>query len=384
MFERLKNKYKSSKNMQILCIICAAILFFELVSHIGFFRNAITFIFNVLAPVITAAIIAYLLYPVVKFFERKVFKKLRYKKYLHGFCVIFTVALLVIFLILLVYLVINQLVDSIIHLINNLDDYVQSFISMLNDMMGEKANDISVFGINLPELEATSFESITGSIISWCTEHVSGILGGVSSVGSNVLNIGISIMLTIYILLDSEHLKKSFGRFSMSIVGPEKFVKYKKKCIRGSGIFIRYFGSNILDALIIGVCCYLFMIILKLPYALIIAAIVGVTNLVPTFGPIIGAIIGGILILLINPWGALWFIIYSIVSQFIDANILKPKLFGDTTGLRPMWVLAAIIIGGGLFGIVGMLLGVPVTAIVAITLNERVEKRIQKWDYMEY
>ena len=89
------------------------------------------------------------------------------------------------------------------------------------------------------------------------------------------------------------------------------------------------------------------------------------------------------LILIVDPWGALWFVIYSLVSQFCDANLIKPKLFGDTTGLRPMWVLAAIIIGGGLFGVYGMLLGVPFFAIFAIIIDERIDKRLQRWDYVK-
>ena len=384
MNKRFRDRVRESRNLQIFLIACGAILFYVLLTNLGIFWGGVGFILGILAPVISAALIAFLLNPIVQFFEKKVFHKLKIRsgKYLHGACVVLVVLVLVILLLLLIYLVINQVATSAAHLLSHLDDYVQAFVRMLNKYLADKISEFNVFGVNLLE-ETAGLSDFVAGIATWVTEHSEGIIGGAMSVGSNLLNTVITVMLTIYMLLDVNHLKKSSVRFFRSIMEPDKYVRFSFVVSRSSKIFLRYFGSNILDSVIIGVLCYLFMIILGLPYSLLIAIVVGVCNFVPTFGPIVGGIIGTFLILIVDPWGALWFVIYSLVSQFCDANLIKPKLFGDTTGLRPMWVLAAIIVGGGLFGVIGMLLGVPFFAIFAIIIDERIDKRLQRWDYVK-
>ena len=387
MNKRLSDRLKENKYLRLFIIICGAILFYVLLNHIGVVWNALGFILRILLPVISAAIIAFLLNPIVQFFEKKVFRRLKIKsgRYLHAACVILVVVVLVVLLLLLLYLVISQVAVSATHLLSHLDSYVQRFVNMLNKYLSDtiKVDEINVFGINLLEFESTGLQDFVAKATEWVTGHAEGIIGSAVSVGSNLMYTFITVMLTIYMLLDINHLRISGSRFFRSIMEPDKYVRFADICHRSSGIFLRYFGSNLLDSLIIGALCYLFMIILKLPYALLIAVVVGVANFIPTFGPIVGGVIGAFLILIVNPWGALWFIIYSLVSQFCDANLIKPKLFGDTTGLRPMWVVAAIIVGGGLFGVIGMLLGVPFFAIFAIIFNERVDRRLQRWEYVK-
>jgi len=380
-----KERFWSSKYLRIFIIICGAILFYAMVTHFGVVWNAIGFILGILAPIIVAAIIAFLLNPVVQFFEKKVFHKLKFKsgKFLHGFCVVFVMLVICVLVLLLLVLIISQLAVSVRQLIENFDSYLQAFVNMLNKVMADRVKEINVLGINLMELDTSGISEVMNEIVQWVTGHTEGIIGGAMSVGSNLLNTLITIMLTIYMLLDAKHLKRGTASFFRAGRAREPNTRFSDLCSKGGKIFLRYFGSNLLDSLIIGVLCYVFMLIMGLPYSLLIAVIVGVFNFVPTFGPLVGAIVSAFLILLVNPWGALWFIIYSLVSQFCDANLIKPKLFGDTTGLRPMWVLAAIIIGGGLFGVIGMLLGVPMVAIIAIVVNEQIEKSLQKREYVK-
>jgi len=383
MLKRFKNRYKSSRNLQLFVVAAGAILFYLLVSNIGIVRDALVYIFGILGPIIVAALLAFLLNPIVTFFDKKVLGKIRVKhpRVKRGFCVIFTVLLICVFIILILYLVATQLASSVKHLLSNFDNYVQTLANMLNKALGDKLPDVTVFGVNLTELETSGLQEFGTGVVNWITNHYVGIIGGAMSFGSNIFNTMITVMLTIYMLLDIEHLKMGSSRFFRSIMEPERYVRFSGMASKGSRIFIRYFGSNILDSLIIGVACYIFMLVTGLPYSLLIAVIVGICNIVPTFGPLVGAVLGSFLILLVNPLGTVWFIIYEIISQFVDANIIKPKLFGDTTGLRPMWVLASIIICGGLFGVVGMLLGVPLFAIIAIIVNEHIEARLQRWDY---
>ena len=383
MYKKLRDKVKNSRNLQILMICCGAILFYVLITHLGVVVNAIGYILGILAPIIYAAIISFLLHPVVGIYENKVFGKIKKRKTAHRLCVLITIILLAVIVIVLAYVIIYQIAVSISNLISNLDSYVRGLRNLLNDLLGDYNKELVVFGVNILDIETSGLEEFVGSVMTWVTQHIDGILGSAMSIGSNLFNAFVTFMLIIYMLWDVDHLKSAGSRFFMSIMEPEKYVRFTDITRRSSNIFRRYFGSNLLDALIIGVACYVFMLIAGLPYAVLVAVIIGVFNLVPTFGPIVGAVISAFLILLVNPWGALWFIIYSLVTQFVDGNLLKPKLFGDTTGLRPMWVLAAIIICGGLFGVVGMLLGVPLFAIISDIFNERTEKRLQRWDYVK-
>ena len=384
MIDRLKDVFKRSSNLQALVIICAGILFYVVITNLGVLRNVLLYIFTILSPIIVAAVLTFLLNPVVTVLEKKVFGRLRHRKYLRGGCVIILLVVICILLLVLVYLVLTQLAGSVTHLISNFEGYVQRFSKMLNNLVGDRlGTDITIFGVGLEEIETSGLQNFASGLVNWVTDHHEGILGGALNIGSNVFNLFIAIMLTAYMLIDIEHVKKFSSRFFRAFMKPEKYVRLAQVSQKGSRIFLRYFASNLLDSLIIGVACYLFMIIVGLPYAALIAVLVGVCNIVPNFGPLVGGVIGSFLILILDPLGALWFVIYEIVSQFLDANVIKPKLFGDTTGLRPMWVLAAIIIGGGLFGVVGMVLGVPLFAIVAMLVNEQIEKRLQRWDYVK-
>ena len=385
MNKGFRERFQHSKYLRIFVIICGAILFYVLVNHIGIVWNGIRFILNLLAPIIVAALLSFLLNPIVQFFENKVFHKLKLRngRYLHGFCVILVIVVLCGFLLLLLYLIISQLAVTVRQLINNFDSYLAAFTNMLNKLLRDQVNEINIFGINLLELDTSGIQEVVSNAVTWAAGHTEGIVGGAVSVGSNLFNVVITIMLTVYMLLDVRHLKEAGNRFFRAVMDPERYHRFAGLAVRGKGIFLRYFGSNLLDSLIMGVLCYLFMLITGLPYALLVAVIVGVFNFVPTFGPIVAIVICTFLILLVNPWGALWFVIYSLVSQFCDANLIKPKLFGDTTGLRPLWVLAAIIIFGGLFGVAGMVLGVPLVAIFAIILNQHVEKKLQERGYTQ-
>ncbi len=377
---KIREAFHNNKNFQIFIVACGAILFYVILNNLGIVRNAFLYVLGILWPVICATVLAFIINPIVQFFEQKLLGKVKYRKAVHLFCVIFTVVLIVFLIILLLYLIVDQLSTSISNLIANLDQYVDSLVTLIKNTFGDYASEINIFGVDLLDLGSADLKELSSTVIAWCTEHISGIIGGVTSVGSNVLNTFIMFMLVIYMLLDVGHLSRGVSRYFRSIMEPENYISFADVCTRSSKIFIRYFLCNILDSLIVGVACYLFMIITGLPYPLLIAVVVGVTNFIPTFGPIVGGVIGGFLILLVNPMGTVWFVIYTLVSQFCDGNLLKPKLFGDTTGLRPMWVLAAIIICGGLFGVIGMVFGVPLFAIISDIVNERVEKRIQRWD----
>jgi predicted PurR-regulated permease PerM len=160
----------------------------------------------------------------------------------------------------------------------------------------------------------------------------------------------------------------------------------KEKTYKNSGeffdkcnkILIRYISFDIIDGLIVGVVNAIYMLIAGLPYAVLISVIVGITNLAPTFGPIVGAVIGGFILVLVNPWYALWFLVFTIILQTVDGYILKPRLFGESLGVSPLMILISIILGGRLFGVVGILLAIPFAAIFDFIWKDFILKKLEE------
>ena len=143
-------------------------------------------------------------------------------------------------------------------------------------------------------------------------------------------------------------------------------------------ILIRYIGVDVVDGIVVGVVNFLFMVIMRMPYTALISVIVGITNLAPTFGPIVGAVIGAFILVLVNPWYALWFLIFTIILQTVDGYILKPRLFGESLGVSALMVLISIIIGGRLFGVVGILFAIPFAAIIDFVWKDYVIKKLEE------
>ena len=146
---------------------------------------------------------------------------------------------------------------------------------------------------------------------------------------------------------------------------------------RSDRILIRYIGGTILDGLIVAFANFIFMMIMQMPYAVLLSLVVGVTNLAPTFGPILGGAIGSLILLLINPWHALWFLIFTIILQTIDGYVIKPRLFGNTLGVAGIWILICIIVGGKAFGVIGILLAIPFAAISDFVYRESILVRLR-------
>ncbi len=149
-------------------------------------------------------------------------------------------------------------------------------------------------------------------------------------------------------------------------------------CRRANQIFIGFINGKIIDSAIIGVLCAILCVILRIPYVPLVSVVIGVTNIIPFFGPFIGAIPSALFLLMVNPWGALRFVIMIFVLQQLDGNLIGPKILGNTTGLSAIWVLVAIVVGGGLFGVAGMILGVPVFAVLYMLMRDFVNQRLKK------
>ena len=343
--------------------LCIAVILYVLLTHWGSVREGLHTFIRYFSPVILGAIIAYIVNPLSGFYGRTLFrwiKKEKAKTLLANLLAFLTVVLFLVFLLLML---VPQLIESTYTFIGNLDGYMSSLHNMLDSL-----------GVSAKELDLDRFISSSEALIKTVTDYVkqnlSVILSTSVGVGKGAVQFLIAFLLSIYLLADKARLKKGSQQFLAAALGGAKEEKLAKVLRRCHSILNRYIVFNLLDSLIVGGANAIFMVIVGMPYIGLVSFVVAVTNLVPTFGPVIGGLIGSFVLLMVNPWQALAFLIFTAVVQTIDGYILKPKLFGDSLGVSGLWILVGVIVGGRAFGVVGILLAIPGVAILDFLYQE--------------
>ena len=351
---------------------CTAVLFYMLLAHLGMFFGAVRTFIGYLRPVIGGVIIAYILNPLMKLFENRVCDGIRNAGARRGLAIFLTVFSVVVFLALLLILLIPQIIDSAVTLFENLNTYIGNLQDWLNTLYGS----LSQINLDLSHFMTSITDSLAGILRS-----LPGKLGNVVStsysIGAGFASFIISCILAIYFLADKERIKKGLKRLLKALISEPKYRSSADFYRRCNAILLRYIGGDLLDGLAVGFINWIFMTVMKMPYGVLISVIVGVTNLAPTFGPIIGAAIGALILLMINPWHALWFLIFTIVLQTVDGYIIKPKLFGSALGVSSVSILIFLILGGRMFGVAGILLAIPCAAIFDYIYLDLVIRRIE-------
>ena len=353
----MKSKLKDKPWYNNAVSLCVAVILYVALTHWSDVRGAVGTFFRYFSPVIGGAIIAYIVNPLSRFYGQTLFrgiKKERAKVFLSNLLAFVTVIFLLVFLLLML---IPQLFESVSTFAGNLDGYVESLHVMLNSL-----------GVSAKELDLDQFISSSEALIETVTKYVkqnlSVILSTSMGVGKGAVQFFIAFLLSIYLLADKARLKAGARRLLTAALGGAKYEKLATVLRRCHSILNRYIVFNLLDSLIVGGANAIFMAIVGMPYVGLVSFVVAVTNLVPTFGPVIGGLIGGFVLLMVNPWHALAFLIFTAIIQTIDGYMLKPKLFGDSLGISGLWILVGVIVGGRAFGVVGILLAIPGVAIL--------------------
>ena len=379
MLKKLFEKLKTHKYPALFCVAAGAITYYMFLQKFDSIRGFFSGVLAALNPFIWGAAIAYLLNPIAKFFERTVFGKMKKQTVAHTLSVLLTLLASLAAIAILGVAIVPQIASSFVMLFNNLEGYFNALKKTLNTL----AASIPFLDPEVLDIDRLigSWEQIFMGISDWVVKNISGIIGGAYKLGSSVFNLVIAAIFSVYVLLDKKDLKRLARRISAALLPEEPLRRFGDIVRKSNRIFLVYIGGSLLDSLIVLVANYIFMLIMGMPYSLLISAIVAITNLIPNFGPFIGAVPSALILLLVNPWDALWFIIFTCILQFLDGNVVKPLLFSDSTGLRPVWVLVSIIIGGHIMGIVGMLIGVPVFAIIFFLLDEALAARLPKRGY---
>jgi predicted PurR-regulated permease PerM len=253
-------------------------------------------------------------------------------------------------------LVIPQLIDSVKIFARNFNGYVDGLQRTLTKI-----------GVSNSTLDLSSFinnsNDLLNTIKDYASKNMNTIMSATADVGSGVAQAFIALLLSIYFLAEKDKLKDGGARFLKALC-KDQYEKVEYVIKESDKILNCYIVYNLIDALVVGIVNALFMTILGLPYAGLVSVLVAIFNIIPTFGPAIGAVIGGFLLLLVEPWYAVAFLIFTAVLQTLDGYVIKPKLFGDSLGVSGLWILIGIVAGGKMFGVVGILLAIPMVAIL--------------------
>ena len=349
----------------LLACVIAGFVFYNLgdiVAVIGKFLAIFT-------PLIIGLVMAYILNPIVKVFENKVFKKIRKDNIRRDLSIAATIILFVALIGAVIGYLIPQLLESILSLITNAPKYLDQSVEFLSKW------------INNPDID---YSKMTEYLLKILNENVlPNVTGMLNSLGNGILgflraifNFVIGLVFAVYILSNTKNMSKSSKKILYAFFNDKKVDKFIKKVKHINDIFINFMIGKLADSFcFVFVCTLIFTIVFGYPYPLLIAFMIGVTDLIPYFGPYLGSIPAALLILLVDPVKAVIFVIFMVVLQQIDANLVTPRIQSKATGLPSFWVLFAILVFGGLFKVVGLLIAVPCFTIIYELVVDYIEEK---------
>ena len=355
-------KFRDRPWYSLAVSICIGVILFVALIRIGDILDGIGTFVGFFSTVFLGAVIAYIINPLGMLYRRKLFGKLKnegLKAALGNFLAFVTV---IIFLVIFGLTVVPQLIESIKLFASNLDGYAAGLQKTL------VAFGVSSNIIDLNEF-VTSSSDLIATITKLLSENISTVLSATASIGKTLGTIFIAFLLSMYFLAEKDKLVRACKRFLKALC-KDKYDDVKYVIKKSDFILSRYIVFNILDAIVVGIVNAIFMAIVGLPYIGLVSMVVAVMNLIPTFGPVIGGAVGAFLLLLVKPWYAVAFIIFTLILQMVDGYILKPKLVGDSVGVSGLWVLIGVIVGGKMFGIIGILLCIPAVAILEMLYSD--------------
>lgn len=354
-------------------VIAASITFYLVFRNLKAVAEAFGVLRQVLSPVLWGLVLAYILNPLARTFEEKLFcplaewlcKTSRGRRILsRSLGILLSEIVLLAVIVALLWMVLPQLYTSVEGIVRN----VPEFLPVARDWL-ENALD------KVPELKQaiiSALDSTAGSLTEWLqtnllpqmSQMITIVTSGLYQVVRTILNFFIGIILSVYLLFNKQGFLAAGKKCLYSIFSLNNTRRILKALRFTNRAFSGFLHGKILDSAIIGVICYVGCAIMRMPYAVLIAVVIGLTNIIPFFGPFIGAIPCTIIILMSSPAKALVFVVFVLLLQQFDGNVLGPKILSSSTGLNGFWVMFAILVGGGLFGFVGMLIGVPAFAVL--------------------
>lgn len=356
-----ENKKYLRLGVTVFLSLAAAILFFFFLLRFEDVKAYFNIILSALQPLFVGIIMAYLLCPATNFFEKRFAQVKRISRFARPFSILVVFLLAVGVLGLFCAMVLPQLVDSVANLAKDLPELLETQLKRMNTFLkSDNSRVATVMQI---------ISSVESFIVNWIKTElfptVSMLAGSILSIGSAVVNLFVAITVAIYLLFDRERYLAQCSKLFYAVSKNKRFNRAVSEFIQqADAVFSGFISGKLLDSLIVGIICYIGMLIMKMPYTVLISVIIGVTNIIPVFGPFIGAIPSIFLLLLISPKDCIAFLIFIIVLQQIDGNIIGTFILGNSTGISAFYVTVAVMFFGDLMGFAGMLIGVPLLAMI--------------------
>lgn len=359
-------KNKKIPHLNLIPILIIAFLLFKAINNIEVLAQGFWIIISILSPFFWAFGIAYLLNPLMKFFERKFNLK-------RPVSILLVYLIVIGFITLTVTIVYPTIAKNVGDLVNNMPTYMKETQTWFDNNIQNLnlANNVDVVNYAHKTLNNIA-DKLTASLNSTLNIALTKAIAFTSS----FLKMIFGFIISVYILKDKEIFIRDTKKFLYAILDKTSATSFLTFSNEVNVIFSQYIIGKAIDSLIIGILCIIGLNILRIPYAFLIGLIVGVTNMIPYFGPFIGMIPGVIITLFYSPIKAFWVLIFIFLLQQFDGWILGPKILGDKVGLSPFWIILSITLGGGTFGVLGMFLSVPIMAIVKTTIQRFIAKRL--------
>ena len=371
------NSKYNTISVYTLIVICCSIIFYFVASQIGSFSEKISIAIGIMYPFIIGFAIAYLLNFILDFYEVKMLGKVQWFSKLRkgqkrsiGLILTYLTSIGVCYL--FIHFIIPQLIDSIMGFVNDIPQYVDNVTILFNDLMSET---------NLSPEYAALIQEQMDKYIQFIMDFAKEIIPVVGNmlkvIASSIWNIVLGIIISVYLLIDKENFFAINRKIICALFSTKAANRIFELTYRSNETFGKFLSGKIIDSAIIGVLSFVIFSLFQMPYKLLISVIVGVTNIIPFFGPFIGAIPSFIIILFVSPTKALIFLVLIFIIQQIDGNIIGPKILGDSIGISAFWILFAILVAGKFLGLVGMIIGVPLFAIIYSIIKEEVEYKLK-------
>lgn len=368
----------------LVVLICFAIFFF--LYRFQGVSDGVAKVINSITAVIIGFILAYLLSPIMTFFERRI-RRLAMKKgeltpkkkrNIRAISVALAMIIFLAIIAVLLMMIVPQIVISVQDLVTSMNDKVAALMEFVDRFTKEDSAVSGQIEGLIGQISDSLEKWLKAKFLSGDGDIFSKITTGVYNAVMMLVDCIIGIIVAVYVLMTKERFVGQAKKLIYAIFRPRFGNMIMDVIHKADEVFGGFFIGKIIDSIIIGCICFVVLYTMKMPYVVLVSVIVGVTNIIPFFGPYIGAIPSMILIFLVSPLKSLYFLIFIIILQQVDGNVIGPKILGNTTGLSPFWVIFSCLLFGGCFGVGGMIFGVPVFAVIYYIIKRLAEHFLKK------
>ena len=386
--EKIQHRALRKKLISYVFAACVVIVFYFLLKNSRSVSAAVEHVNKVLQPIMIGFVMAFLMNPIMGFFEKRldtVLKKIckteeGAKKANRTLSSILALIILTGIVVFIIATIVPNLISTIIYLVNHIEEQIAGVLDWCNEITKGRYEEslMRAKDNNIGDLVDKAMGFLNQYVDYDESDMMSLVTNSVLTVGKLIVNIIIGMFVSVYVLVSKETFKAQAKKLICGIFVPKYSNIILEISRKSADIFYGFIIGKIIDSIVIGIICYIGCLIMSMPYPVLVSVIVGVTNIVPVFGPYIGAVPTVIIIFLTEPMQGIYFLIFVLILQQIDGNLIGPKILGDSTGISSFWVVFAVVVGAGFFGVGGMIVAVPIVAIIYYIIGRIADYLVEK------